>query len=87
MKWPLRRRSAREPELYVDDPRFDGWEVVRDFDDLETGRAFRQQLEEAGFHAVLTADWPLDRFGRGDIALRVPAESWGDAEMILSGFD
>jgi hypothetical protein len=32
---------------------------------------------------VITADWPLDRFGRGDIALRVPAGSWSDAEDLL----
>ena len=69
------------------DPRFDEWEVVRDFEDLETARAFRQQLTEAGFDAVLTADWPLDRFGRGDIALRVPGDAWGDAEVLLSGID
>jgi hypothetical protein len=33
--------------------------------------------------SVLTADWPLDEFGRGDIALRVPAGSWGEAERAL----
>ena len=87
MRWPLRRRSARDPELHVGDPRFDGWEVVRDFEDLPTARAFRQQLNDAGFDAVLTSDWPLDRFGRGDIALRVPGETWGEAELLLSGLD
>jgi hypothetical protein len=87
MRWPLRRRTAREPEVHVGDPRFDDWEVVRDFEDLSTARAFRQQLIESGFTAVLTADWPLDRFGHGDIALRVPGDSWGDAESVLSGWD
>jgi hypothetical protein len=67
----------------VGDPRFDGWSVVRDFEDLATARAFRQQVSEAGIEAVLTSDWPLDRFGRGDIALRVPPEEWSDADDLL----
>ena len=32
---------------------------------------------------MLTADWPLDRFGRGDIALRVPPGLWSEAEEAL----
>ena len=87
MRWRKRRRGAREPELHVGDPRFDGWEVVRDFEDLPTARAFRQQLADAGLDAVLTSDWPLDRFGRGDIALRVPPGAWSDAEELLGGTD
>jgi hypothetical protein len=71
----------------VGDPRFDGWEVVRDYEDLATARAFRQHVAEAGLEAVLTSDWPLDRFGRGDIALRVPPGSWSDAEELLDGLD
>jgi hypothetical protein len=71
----------------VGDPRFDDWEVVRDYEDLETARAFRQQVEEAGITAVLTSDWPLDRFGRGDIALRVPPGAWSDAELLLDAPD
>ena len=58
--------------VYVDDPSFDSWEVVRDFADVRTARAWHQALIEAGIEAALTADWPLDRFGHGDIALRVP---------------
>lgn len=85
MRWP--RRRAREPELHVADPRFDRWEVVRDFEDLPTARAFRQQVSEAGIDAVLTSDWPLDRFGRGDIALRVPPGEWSDAEDLLGDID
>lgn len=69
------------------DPRYDGWEPMRDFEDLPTARAFRDHLSEAGIPAVLTSDWPLDRFGRGDIALRVPAERWSDAEELLSGLE
>jgi hypothetical protein len=70
-------------ELVVGDPRFDDWEMVRDFDELETARAFRQSLADRGVEAVLTADWPLDEFGRGDIALRVPPGRWSDAEELL----
>lgn len=74
-------------ELHVGDPRFDGWEVVRDFGELETARAFRQQVEDAGIEVVITSDWPLDRFGRGDISLQVPPGSWSEAEELLSGMD
>lgn len=73
--------------IYVDDPRFDDWEVVRDFADVKTARAWHQALEEAGIGAALTVDWPLDRFGRGDIALRVRPENWSEAEMLLSNLD
>ena len=36
---------------------------------------------------MITADWPLDRFGRGDIALRVPPGSWSEADEFLSGLN
>jgi hypothetical protein len=87
MRWPLNRKRAREPQVHVGDPRFDSWEVVRDFEDLSTARAFRQQVADAGVEAVLTSDWPLDRFDRGDIALRVPPGMWSDAEELLSDLD
>jgi len=74
-------------ELHVGDPRFDGWEVVRDFEELESARAWRQHLEEAGVEAVITSDWPLDRFGRGDISLQVPPGSWSEAEELLGDWD
>ncbi|HEX2467524.1 MAG TPA: hypothetical protein VHJ54_04900 [Solirubrobacterales bacterium] len=70
-------------DLVVGDPRFDDWDVVRDFGELETARAFRQSLAERGVESVLTADWPLDEFGRGDIALRVPPGRWSEAEELL----
>ena len=73
--------------VYVDDPRFDSWEVVRDFGDVKTARAWHQALEEARIEAVLTVDWPLDRYGHGDIALRVRAEDWSEAELLLSNLD
>jgi len=73
--------------IHVDDPAFDSWEVVRDFGDVRTARAWHQALEEVGIEAVLTADWPVDRFGRGDIALRVRGEDWSEAEFLLSNMD
>jgi hypothetical protein len=70
-------------ELKVGDAAYDDWDLVRDFDDLETARAFRQALAEDGFDAVLTSDWPLDEWGRGDISLRVPAGRGIEAEEFL----
>jgi hypothetical protein len=91
LKWLSRRRRADAPRggnpLHVGDARFDDWEVVRDFGDLTSARAWCQHLQEAGLEAVITSDWPLDRFGRGDIALRVPPGSWSDAEDFVSGLD
>jgi hypothetical protein len=77
------RHTDGEAELHVGDPRFDDWEVVRDFGELEAARAWRQYLGEHGVDSVLTADWPLDEFGRGDIALRVPPGDWSEAERLL----
>jgi hypothetical protein len=71
-------------ELHVGDARFDDWEVVRDFEDLDSARAWCQHFSEAGLEAVITSDWPLDRFGRGDIALRVPPGSWSEAEEFVT---
>jgi hypothetical protein len=73
--------------LHVGDPRFDDWDFVREFEDLNSAQAWREHLSSSGFDAVLTTDWPLDRFGRGDIALRVPPEQWSDAEALLSNLD
>ena len=70
-------------ELQVGDAAYDDWEVVRDFEDLETARAFRQSVTDRGMEAVLTSDWPLDEWGRGDIALRVRRERASDAEDLL----
>ena len=77
------RRRDREPQVHIGDPRFDAWDVVRDFEDMESARAWRQHLDEAGVECVLTSDWPLDEFGRGDIALRVPPGRWSEAEELL----
>ncbi|HZA58652.1 MAG TPA: hypothetical protein VE523_05650 [Solirubrobacterales bacterium] len=61
--------------------------MVRDFGDLESARAWRQQLEEAGIEAALTSDLPLDEFGRGEIALRVPPGRWSAAAEALDPDD
>ena len=63
--------------VHVDDPSFDSWEVVRDFGDVRTARAWHQALVEAGIEAALTADWPLDRFGHGDICPAGPGRATG----------
>jgi hypothetical protein len=86
----LRRAFGPGPgttPVHVDDPSFDRWEVVRDFGDVKTARAWHQALVEAGIEAALTADWPIDRFGRGDISLRVLPEDWSEAELLLSNLD
>ena len=80
-------RFVRRPAVHVGDPRFDEWEVVRDFEELKAAQAWRRHLEDAGLEAVLTSDWPLDRFGRGDIALRVPPGRWSEAEELLADYD
>jgi len=86
-------RSLTEPlpdgsdELHVNDPRFDDWPVVRDFETLADGRAWLAHLEEAEIAAVLTSDWPLDDFGRGEISLCVPPGRYSDADELLSDYD
>lgn len=88
----LRERLARltgdgPPTIHVGDPRFDDWEPVRDFEELKAAEAWRRHLTDAGLEAVLTSDWPLDRFGRGDIALRVPPGRWSEASEQLGDYD
>jgi hypothetical protein len=70
-------------ELHVGDASYDDWDVVRDFEELEAARAWRQQLTDAGIEAVITSDYPLDEYGRGDIALRVPPGRWSEANELL----
>jgi hypothetical protein len=70
-------------ELQVGEASYDDWDVVRDFDELETARAWRQPLTDAGIEAVITADQTVDEFGRGDIALRVPPGRWSEANELL----
>jgi hypothetical protein len=70
-------------ELRIGDAAYDDWDVVEDFSELETARAFRQSLTDRGLEAVLTADWPLDQYGRGDVALRVPPGDGPRAAELL----
>ena len=84
MRWS---RRGGERKIHVGDASYDEWTVVRDFEDLETALAFRDRVREAGIKAVLTSDWELDRFGHGDISLRVEGADYGDAEVLLSGLD
>ena len=83
------RRESKSggADIHVGDASYDEWVVVRDFEDLETALAFRDQVRSAGIKAVLTSDWELDRFRRGDIALRVEGADYGEAEVLLSGMD
>ena len=87
------RRSLTSPRadgagaVVVADPRFDDWEVVREFGDLDSARAWHQQLSEAGVESVLTADHEPDRFGPGDIYLQVPPGRWSEAEELLGDLD
>jgi len=85
-RWSAGRGPGQTPVL-IDDPRYERWEVVREFTDVRTARAWHQALVEAGIEAVLTSDWPLDRFGHGDIQLCVPGDQWSEAEMHLSNLD
>jgi hypothetical protein len=74
-------------QLQIGDPRFDGWEVVREFEEIEAARSWRDHLAEAGIEAVITSDHEPDRFGRGDIYLQVPPDRWSEAEEFLSNVD
>jgi hypothetical protein len=86
-RWRRREPGPGSTQVVVGDPYYDDWPVVRDFDDIASARAWLQHLRDAGFEAALTSDWPLDRFGRGDIALRVPAGRWSEAEEALDDFE
>jgi len=84
---PLFRRRPRPTDLHVGDSQFDAWEPVGDYEDLKTAKAFAGHLSGLGITCALTADWPLDDFGRGDIALRVPPDAYGDATVVMDGLD
>ena len=73
--------------IQINDPRFDDWVTVHEFEDLATGLAWRDVLREHGMPAELTSDWELDRYNRGDIHLQVPPGMWSEAEELVSGLD
>ncbi len=78
-----RRHPDGLDEVHVGDAGYDEWDIVQDFGELETARAFRQALADGGFEPVLTSDWALDEYGRGDISLRVPPGRGIEAEEAL----
>jgi len=86
----FRALSSDRPDgigtIAIGDPRFDDWEVVGEFDDVATARAWHQQLLDAGIEAVLTADHEPGRLD-GDVYLQVPPGRWSEAEELLGGFD
>lgn len=73
--------------MSVGDPRFEGWETVSVLGDQDTAVAWRDQLQALGVDAGCVSDHPLDRFGRGDIYLVVPAEQWSRANEIVENLD
>lgn len=81
----FKSRSAKDPTVFVADPRFEDWEAVTALDDRKTAVAWRDHLRSAGLQAACVADQPLDRFGRGDIYLVVPPDEWSRANEIVEG--
>ncbi len=74
-------------EVHVHDPRFEDWETVKEFGELETARAWRQQLTDNGIEAALTADSEPNKWGIGDIFLQVPPGKWSEAEELLGNYE
>jgi hypothetical protein len=87
ISWFFKRRATREPTVLIGDPRLEHWETVGTFEEQVTAVAWRDQLRGMGLDAKCAADHPLDRFGRGDIYLVVPAEQWSHANEILENID
>lgn len=87
MPIPWFRKGAREPSVTIADPRFEDWETVATFEDETTALAWRDQLRGLGIDASLTADHPLDRFGRGDVYLVVPSQQWSRANEVIENLE
>jgi hypothetical protein len=83
----LKGRVAKSEKVSIGDPRFDDWETVSTFEDQATALAWRDQLRVMGLDASCSADHPLDRLGRGDIHLVVPADQWSRANEIVENLD
>jgi hypothetical protein len=77
------RRGEKDPDVAVGDPRLNDWETVATFEDRPTALAWRDQLRDLGIDAACTADHPLDRAGRGDVYLVVPADQWSRANEVV----
>jgi hypothetical protein len=82
-----KRRTSREPEVLITDPRLEDWETVATFEDEKTAVAWRDQLRHMGLEAHCSADYPLDGFGRGDIYLVVPPDQWSRANEVIENLD
>jgi hypothetical protein len=87
LRWFSKRRTAKEPEVSIADPRLDDWETVSTFEERTTALAWRDRLRDMGIDATCAADHPLDRHGRGDIYLVVPAEQWSRANEIVENLE
>jgi hypothetical protein len=87
MPIPWFRKGGRGPAVTVADPRFEDWETVATFEDETTALAWRDQLRGLGLDASLTADQPLDRFGRGDVYLVVPPQQWSRANEVIENLE
>ncbi len=83
----FRRRTPKEPAVSINDPRFEDWETVSEFEEQKTALAWRDQLRALGVVANCVADRPLDRFGRGEIYLVVPPGEWSRANEITENLD
>ena len=81
------RRNAKEPQVAIGDPRFDGWESVGNFEEQDNALAWRDQLRALGVDAACVADHPLDSYGRGDIYLVVAPGQWSRANEIVERLD
>jgi hypothetical protein len=83
----LKGRAVKNEQVSIGDPRLEDWETVSTFEDQATALAWRDQLRSMGVDASCSADRPLDRFGRGDIYLVVPADQWSRANEIVENLE
>jgi hypothetical protein len=89
VRFPRFRRppGTKDPAVFIDDPRLEGWETVSTFEEQATAVAWRDRLRELGVDASCVAEQPLDRLGRGDIYLVVPPEQWSRANEIVENLE
>jgi hypothetical protein len=87
MRWFSKRRARSERGVLVADPRLEDWETVSTFQEQTTALAWRDELRAMGIDAECASDHPLDRLGRGDVYLVVPAAQWSRANEVLENLD